>query len=295
MECVTGGSGFIGSVLSKRLSKRFKVRVVDIETPPCNLQVEYVRADVRHYESIKKALKECERVYHLAAITDVAEAQEDPRKAFETNARGTLNVLEASRLYDLELVYASSAAVYGDPLFIPLSEHHPTLPKNVYGASKLSGEALVTSYSRSYGLRAWSLRLFNVYGPSPNIKRNKGVITLFIERALRGEPLTVYGEDLVRDFVFIDDVVRAFLTIKSAPPGVYNVGSGKDTKILELAKIIIDITKSSSEVALAEPREEDIRVSVADIRKISKYWTPKTDLYEGLRVTVEYIKRTRGR
>ena len=292
MKCVTGGSGFIGVELSKALlSEGHEVKVIDLERPPLE-GVEFVRADVTSLEALREAAKDCETIYHLAAEVKLESALDDPFKVAKVNVLGTLNALEVARERDAEVVYASSAAVYGEPKAIPVPEDHPTLPKSVYGASKLGGEAFVNAYRSTYGLRTWSLRLFNVYGPSERMSKYSGVVYKFIKNALLNKPLVVYGDGKqVRDFVYISDVVKAFKASASVEPDVYNVGTGKGTSVLELAELILKLTGSRSQIVFGPPRPGDIRASVADISKLSsKGWRPEVDLVEGLKRTIEFVK-----
>ena len=292
MKCVTGGSGFIGVELSKALlSEGHEVMVIDLERPPLE-GIEFVKVNVLSLEALREAAKDCETIYHLAAEVKLESALDDPFKVVKVNVLGTLNVLEVARERDAEVVYASSAAVYGEPKVVPVPEDHPTLPKNVYGASKLGGEALVSSYRSTYGLRAWSLRLFNVYGPSERMSKYSGVVYKFIKNALLNKPLVVYGDGKqVRDFVYISDVVNAFKVSTNVEPNVYNVGTGKGTSVLELAELILKLTGSRSQIVFGPPRPGDIRASVADISKLSsKGWRPEVSLVEGLRRTIEFVK-----
>jgi len=292
LKCVTGGSGFIGVELSKALlSEGHEVMVIDLERPPLE-GIEFVKVNVLSLEALREAAKDCETIYHLAAEVKLESALDDPFKVVKVNVLGTLNVLEVARERDAEVVYASSAAVYGEPKVVPVPEDHPTLPKNVYGASKLGGEALVSSYRSTYGLRAWSLRLFNVYGPSERMSKYSGVVYKFIKNALLNKPLVVYGDGKqVRDFVYISDVVNAFKVSTNVEPNVYNVGTGKGTSVLELAELILKLTGSRSQIVFGPPRPGDIRASVADISKLSsKGWRPEVSLVEGLRRTIEFVK-----
>ncbi|ABU82172.1 NAD-dependent epimerase/dehydratase family protein [Ignicoccus hospitalis] len=289
MICITGGSGYIGSKLVEELLKEGEVKVLDLAPPPVP-HVKFTRVNVLLLDDLKVELRDCELVYHLAAEIKAEESLREPAKVVRVNVEGTLNVLEAARLADASVVFASTAAVYGEAKVVPVPEEHPLEPVNVYGATKVAGEALVNSYRKAFGLRAWTLRLFNVYGPSASPSR--GVVGEFLRRALKGEPLRIYGDGRqVRDFVFVDDVVKAFKLVREIPEGTYNVGSGRGVSIITLAKKIIELTGSKSEMVFLPERPGDVRVSVADVTKLAAFgWRPRVSLEEGLRLTAEALK-----
>ncbi len=291
---VTGGSGFIGTNLSLFLTEEgHEVRVLDLRSP--NFKAEYVKGDIRDYETVKRAVEGIEAVVHLAAMVSAVEATEKPEEATEINVMGTLNLLEASRRQGVRrFVYASSVAVYGEPLYLPVDERHPNFPVNVYGATKLGGEALVNGYSGNYGLSTVSLRFFNVYGPWMRPGPYSGVILKFLEFAHGNEPFRIEGDGRqTRDFIYVEDVVRAIqLALEEEFTGAYNVGTGKETSIIELARLVSEVVGIPCRVEHAPPRKGDIRRSVADPSKLMlRGWRPKVDLKEGLRRTNEWYER----
>jgi len=302
---VTGGAGFIGSfTVELLLAKGYKIAILDNfkygsikNIEHLHGKVDVVKCDVRNYDELTHIIQKVDAVIHLAAIVSVDEVNENPLKAFEVNAIGTLNLLELARKYDLErFVYASSTAVYGEPRYLPVDENHIVSPLNPYGASKLAGEALVNSYRETYGLSTISLRYFNVYGPRMRPGPYAGVIMKFVQAALKNEPLVIFGDGTqTRDFVFVKDVARAnTIALESKETGIFNVGTGKETSINELAEIIIKLTKSKSKIIHTYPRPGDIRRSVADISKIRNKlkWTPEIDLLRGLKETIRYLSQT---
>ena len=298
---VTGGAGFIGSRLVARLAQEGdEVVVLDdfSRGSESNLRglkgkVQVIRGDVRDPRAVERAARDVEGVVHLAALIDVAESVRKPDLYFDVNVRGTLNVLEAAKNVEA-FVFASSAAVYGNPVKLPIAEDHPLRPLSPYGATKVAGEALVHIYAVARGFRPVILRLFNVYGPKQS-KAYAGVVVEFLRRALRGEPPLIYGDGAQsRDFVFVDDVVEYFVRAlrMGSVRGVYNVGSGRAVSILELAELVARILKKPElKPAYAPPRAEDIRCSVADIsRTVRDFgYRPKVALEEGLRITAEAI------
>ena len=304
---LTGGAGFIGSWTAEVLAREGHEVVVvdDLSTgDPRNLsevanEVELVTIDIRDPDAVNEVFrrKNPDAVIHLAAVVSVDEVAEDPVRGFEVNVRGTLNLLEAARKHDVKrFVYASSAAVYGDPVGLPIIEDHPTRPKNVYGATKLAGEALVSAYGGNYGLSTAVLRYFNVYGPRMRAGPYSGVIRKFIEAVLTGKPITIFGDgEQTRDFIYVEDVARANLVaLESGATGVYNIGTGVPTRIADLAHIVMKVAGKEAPMKHALPRPGDIKHSYADISKARKElgWSPKTGLEEGLRKTIEDLRRS---
>jgi len=305
---VTGGAGFIGShTVDLLLEKGYYVVVLDnfrsgflrnlshlIE----NKNVEIVKGDICDKEIVERVMEKVDGVIHLAAIVSVDEAIKDPFSIFQTNAIGTLNLLEAARKFGIEkFVYASSTAVYGEPISLPVRENHPTRPTNPYGASKLAGESLVVSYNKTYGLRTVSLRYFNVYGPRMTTGPYAGVIAKFITATLDGGTLVIHGDgSQTRDFIYVKDVAKANLVaLESSEIGVFNIGTGHETSISELARIIMDLAGKKCSIRYASERPGDIKRSVADIQKAINLlnWRPETDLIRGLKLTIEYFSQQR--
>ncbi len=289
---VTGGSGFIGRhVVQKLLEAGYNVLVYDLKKP--SIQIPFIKGDVRDLSSVKDAMRGSQLVVHLAAMVSAVEAMENPSKALETNVIGTFNVVEAARRYGVnKIVYAGSVAVYGEPMYLPIDENHPTIPKNVYGASKLSGESLLAGYHGNYGLSYVSLRFFNVYGPYMKPGPYAGVIYKFLERIKERKPLIVEGDGRqTRDFVYVEDVAEAVVkALESEESGVFNVGTGKETSIMELADLLFEITGMNTGIDFSSPRPGDIRRSRASIEKIGKLgWKPEIDLREGLKRTVDWF------
>ncbi|RSN73689.1 SDR family NAD(P)-dependent oxidoreductase, partial [Candidatus Methanodesulfokora washburnensis] len=262
---VTGGAGFIGSHLVKALVEAgYSVRVLDnLSTGSLEnlrgLSLDFVKGDVRNYDEVEEAVKGMEAVVHLAALIDVSESVEKPLDYLEVNVKGTLNVARASRNVDT-VVFSSSCAVYGEPEKLPIDEDHRINPKSPYAASKAGGEAYIISYANLYGYRPVILRFFNVYGPKQS-RAYSGVITEFIKRAARGDPLIIYGDgEQTRDFIHVRDAVDAVMrSLKSNASGIYNIGSGKATKISELAYLVLKTMNINALPVYMPPRPGDIR------------------------------------
>ena len=300
---VTGGAGFIGSHVTEALIKRGLEVIVfddlstgDLGNVPSGVAL--VRGDVSKHEDLERVMEYVREdeiaIAHLAALVSVPEAMERPIRAFEVNVLGTMNVMELARRLDSYVVIASSAAVYGDTPHLPVSEDAPTRPLSTYGASKLAAEAVALAMARERGLRASALRLFNVYGPRMRLGPYAGVILRFLTAALQGLTPEVYGDGLnTRDFVYVTDAAEAFaLAIERGAVGVFNVGTGRETSVLELLELISRVTGVQMRPAFKPPRPGDIRRSVADIRLAREQlgWSPRVPLEEGLRLTYEWLR-----
>ncbi|MCL7398613.1 MAG: GDP-mannose 4,6-dehydratase [Thaumarchaeota archaeon] len=296
---VTGATGFIGSHLCLRLldlgmevhglddlSRGSLKRAKILENSGMSLH----KADVRDWATVHEVLHEVkpDAVIHLAALISVEESIRMPELYMEVNAEGTRNIVRAaSNVGSGRLIYASSAAVYGNPIRLPIAEDHPTSPLSPYGLSKLMGERYVTSEFIGRE-KPVILRIFNVYGPGQN-PEYAGVITKFMERLSQGDPPIIFGDgEQTRDFIHIDDVVEAFIRSLDTPlneTAVLNVGSGRPFKIIELARMMIRLYGLNVEPIHVPPRPGDVRGSYADISLAKRLlgWNPKISLEEGLR------------
>ncbi len=308
---VTGGAGFIGSATSELLvSKGYFPVIVDnlysgsidnISKILKDKKGKLIKVDVSKINEMNEVLKELMGevggIIHLAAMINLEEVARDPQRALEVNVIGTLNVLELARKYDVErVVYASSVAVYGEPQRLPIDEGHPKKPANLYGLTKLYGEMLLWLYRDLYGLKPIALRYFNVYGPRMRPGPYAGVIYKFIISLLRKEPPVIYGDgNQTRDFVYVGDVAEANVkALESDYVGAVNVGTGNEVSINDLFRMISELIGSSVKPMRAPPRPGDVRRSRADISLAREKlgWTPRVDLLEGLRRTINYYKTT---
>ena len=296
---VTGGAGFIGSHIAWELVKDNEVIVIDnlytgkAENVPPGAKL--IKADVRDYNAIAELISNADYVFHEAAQVSVVESIRDPVFTEEVNVIGTLNILRALLEGHGKLIFASSAAVYGDNPNLPLKETERPRPLSPYGVTKAAAEEYLRVYHELYGLPVVSLRYFNVFGPRQGFNQYAGVISIFINRALAGEPLVIFGDGKqTRDFIYVKDVVRANLLVaesRRANGRVFNVATGKQTSILELAMKIIEITGTTSSIIFDKPRPGDIRHSLADISEIRKLgFEPEFSLEDGLKKTVEWYK-----
>jgi UDP-glucose 4-epimerase len=291
---VTGGAGFIGSHLCKKLSEfTNNLTVYDnlssgkVENVKHLPKVHFVKADILNLKKLRSQEKP-DLIYHLAAQVVVPYSMENPIEDFETNARGTLNILEKARKDDARLVFASSAAVYGNTTKLPTPETYGFNPASCYGLSKVVGEQYCNMYSKQYGLDITIVRFSNVYGP-----KGHGVIPDFIDKLSRNpEKLEIIGTGLQsRDFVHISDVVDALILSavnEDAIGETYNIGFGKTTKIIDLAKMILKILGLSKKTVITTtnvPWQGDINTIWFDITKIKKElkWQPKISLEDNLK------------
>ena len=271
---VTGGAGFIGSHLVRRLIRENTGAITVLD----NLvrgnvdrfsgdrhAIDFVHGDVRDRDLLDRILRGVDIVYHLAAKSSVMGAAEDLEGAFSSNVTGTFNVMHAAQENGAKrFVFTSSREVYGDCSDLPVSEGAPLRPKNSYGASKAAGEMSCAMFAGN-GLRTAVLRLTNVYGPDDEGR----VLPMFIQNALLGCPLVLYGGEQIVDFVWIETVVDALVHagLGDGTPGPVNVGSGKGVTIAELAKRVIAATGSQSALQIEPSRGVEVRRFVADITK----------------------------
>ncbi|MEM4348605.1 MAG: GDP-mannose 4,6-dehydratase [Candidatus Anstonellaceae archaeon] len=288
MIAITGGSGFIGSHLIQHLKQNHQsTLIVDIAMPKIS-SARFVQASILEQEKLQKIFAECEAIVHLAASVDVGFSVQNPQADFQTNAYGTLSVLEAARKADVgKVVFASSAAIYGEPQSLPIKEAHPLCPISPYGASKLAAESYVLLYGRLYGMKNLSLRLFNVYGPGQSsTSQYAGVITKFASAIKEGKQPIIYGDGKqTRDFVHVKDVCEAFwLALRRDATGAFNIGSGKEISILEVFEILSKAAGKKIQPRFLPARQGEILRSVADcsLAKQKLGFEPKISLKSGL-------------
>ena len=291
---VTGGAGFIGSrVVKLLLEEKHKVTVIDNLSSGklenlANFQnkIDFHNIDVRDLEKIKPIASKSDGIFHFAALTNVLESFTKQDEYYSVNVKGTQNILDIAKQFDLKVVFASSAAVYGDAKKIPIKEDTERNPLNPYGQTKLNGEHLCEKYSQM-GTRITVLRFFNVYGKGQN-PAYAGVISKFLENVSKGKPPIIYGDGTqARDFIFVDDVAEAnLLAMKNNSSGKFiNVGTGIKTSIRELAEMLIKISKQNIKPIYVDTKEGDIKNSQADITLSYELlkWSPKTKIEDWLK------------
>jgi UDP-glucose 4-epimerase len=304
---VTGGAGFIGSHLADRLlAAGHQVGVVDDLSSG---RREQVSAGASFYQvSVASewldrviAKEKPEVIFHLAAQIDVRKSVTDPLHDANVNVVGTVRLLQAAvRSAVRRVVFVSSGgAIYGDTEAVPTPESHPLLPASPYGAAKASGEAYLAAFATSYGLETAALRPGNVYGPRQDPRGEAGVIAIFTGMLLAGQTPLINGDGLqTRDYVFVGDLVEAALLLLQGPLGAYNIGTGRETSVVEVAeelsRAVAELRGSGQPTAPPRhgpARDGEQRRSCLDCALANSRlgWTAKVGLAEGLRRTVAYF------
>jgi UDP-glucose 4-epimerase len=302
---VTGGAGFIGSHIVRRLvGAQARVRVLDNFSTGrrANLaevadRIELIEGDIADAATLRRAVDGAEYVLHLAALASVPESVEHPDRNFEVNYLGMHNLLMAARDAQVQrLVFSSSAAVYGDH---PAPHHEELAPRSLspYAAAKHSGEQLCRAFAHVYGLPTVCLRYFNVFGPGQNPRSGyAAAIPIFMTALIEGRRPTIYGDGRQsRDFVYVANVVDANLLAcgtEAAIGGVFNIAAGGETNLLELLTILGELAGSEVEPIFAPPRVGDIRRSYADVTRAVTMlgFRPRVGLAEGLRETFAWYR-----
>lgn len=294
---VTGGAGFIGSHLVKDLKSTHSIQVLDQDPHQTkNSSVPVFQGDIRNTQLLSDAMDGADGVIHLAAQVDVTESIRQPIESSHINTFGTLHVLEMARKHDVKVILASSAAVYGEPISIPISESHRKAPQSPYGVGKLAADHYTQLYHDLYGLETIVLRFFNVYGSVTSSNHYSAVIPKFFKRAMQNKPIPLHGDgSQTRDFVHVTDIIQAIkLALQNSNSGIaVNVGTGDAISIRKLAHVIRQTVDSRSEIIEVDPRPGDIEQSCADIsraRNILEY-APQIDITKGMQQMYESYAR----
>jgi UDP-glucose 4-epimerase len=299
---ITGGMGFIGVNLFKKLSVERNVKVFDnlqraSPTGWIGKDSDIFSGDILELSSLDTPFKDISDVVHLAAFGSVVESIKDPMMNFSVNAQGTLNVLKSAVSAGAKrLIFASTGgALIGDAL-PPVNEIALPKPISPYGASKLCGEAYCHAFAKSYGLETICLRFGNVYGPHSCHKR--GAVTLFIKALLKNEPIVIYGSgEASRDYIHVDDLCEGISIALNAPlvgGDVFHLASGRETSVLELAKILCKVSgKPSHPIEFRSARTGEVDRNFADYSKAKSTFnfSPKIDIEDGLAQTWEWFSK----
>jgi len=314
---VTGGMGFIGSSLARRLvSDGAQVTLCDAMIDgyggnPANIaelrgRVEVDASDVRDAAAMERLVDGRDIVFHLAAQVSHVMSLSNPYPDIDINIKGTAVVLEACRKKNPRAVIVRSGTrgQYGPAVKLPVSEDTPSDPRGIYEISQLSSEMICRTYTRIHGIRTVPLRLTNIYGPRAQMRHSQfGVVNWFVRLALEGRPIPIFGTGkILRDFLYVDDCVEALVAAATSPAAVgeiLNVGHDRPSTFLEVAEILreivpdtrIEFTEFSPERKAQEPGD-----FVSDITKIRRLlgWEPKTSLREGLARTVDFYRERRA-
>lgn len=309
---ITGGLGFIGSTLARRLiALGARVSVVDSLVPEYggnrrNLagiagRVTVHVADVRDWPRLPRLVAGQDYLFNLAGQTSHMDSMTDPQTDLDINCRAQLAILEACRQHNpaIRIVFASTRQIYGRPDYLPVDENHPLRPVDVNGINKIAGESFHLLYSRVHGIAATALRLTNTIGPRMRIKdARQTFVGIWIRRLLEGKPFEVWGGEQWRDFTYVDDAVDAFLLAAARPEAVgavYNLGGPPRVTLRELAEMLVELNGGGDFVVRTFPaarRKIDVGDYYADDRLIRRKlgWKPRTGLKTALRRTLEYYR-----
>jgi len=297
---VTGGAGFIGSHVVEHFQSLADVRVLDnLRTGHrenlANLDVEFIEASVLDEDAVRQAVDDVDYVFHMAAFISVPESMTDPIECVRINCEGTLNMLTAAAAAGVKkLCFSSSSAVYGEAEGGAETEDLKPAPRSPYAVTKLDGEFYCDMFTTERRLPTVCLRYFNVFGPRQDPhSAYAAAIPYFIDRAVRGDNLVIYDDgEQTRDFVYVKDVVGANVHLAfGEQSGTFNTAYGRSTTINDLARKIIELTGSSSEVVYQPPRPGDIRHSLADTRRLAATgFQPTCDFDRGLAATIDHFR-----
>ena len=272
---VTGSDGFIGSMLLKQLQQTgAEVKGIDLKSG----------FDITDWGQFKD-LENVNLVYHLAALMGIPFSFKHPRKVYEVNVIGTLNVLEFCRFNDIKKLIFASSYVYGQPQYLPIDERHPVNPTNPYARSKVMGEELCRGYAEDYGIECLIIRPFNIYGPSQN---ENFLIPSILKQICENNKIELNDPEPRRDLLFVSDMVDAYIKageFKNSKFEIFNIGFGKSYSVNEIVEIVLQLIDKKIEVKYTgERRQNEIMDTVANISKASKKlnWHPKIELQKGL-------------
>ncbi len=305
---ITGAAGFLGSALANQLAREgHQVRGLDDlstgDPRALSPDVHFTRGDVNDRPKLWTLLQDVDVVYHLAARVSVPESVLYPREYNTVNVGGTVSLMEAIRDVGVKrVVLASSGAIYGDQKEQPLREEMIPNPRSPYAVSKLAAEYYVRTIGALWGIETVCLRIFNAYGPGQHLPpSHPPVVPYYLRQALRGGTLVVHGDGTqTRDYVYVDDVVSAMIAAATAPGVdglVINVGSGTETSVRDLVRVVLEVTGSSANVVYNSQVSGGVARMCADLRRAQEKlrFQPSIRLEDGLRLTLQRDPRFRHR
>ncbi|MBN3040115.1 MAG: GDP-mannose 4,6-dehydratase [Candidatus Omnitrophica bacterium] len=308
---VTGAEGFVGSHLVEGLlSKGAKVKAfvlynsfnswgwLDALVPGKLKKIEVILGDIRNPQSVNNAVSGTDMVFHLAALIGIPFSYHSQDMYVDTNIKGTLNVLQSARAFNLEkMVHTSTSEVYGTAQYVPMDEEHPIVPQSPYAATKAAADYLALSFYKSFNLPVTTLRPFNTFGPRQSAR---AVIPTIISQVLSGKnKLTLGNIKTTRDFNFVSNIVDAFIKVaetKTTDGQIYNAASAEDISIENLVKLIMKILNRKitivQERSRLRPGKSEVMQLLGDYSKLNQAigWKPKVSLEQGLRQTCDWIK-----
>ena len=303
---VTGGAGFIGSHLVERFQGRAEIRVLDNFRSGYRRNLEgrdhtLIEGSITDRSLVREAVDGVDYIFHFGAMISVPESMNKPVECVEINTNGTLVMLEeAKRAGVKKFCLSSSAAIYGDNPTVPKVETMFPEPCSPYAVTKLDGEYYCRMFQREGWLDTACLRYFNVFGPRQDPKSQyAAAVPIFIDKAVRNETITIYGDgEQTRDFIYVKDIVAAneYLAMRPDLSGVFNVAYGRKITIHDLAKKIITLTGSASEIQYGAERAGDVKHSMASVDKLrATGFTPTSDFDKGLAATIQYFTKLNER
>ena len=297
---ITGGAGFIGSHLAENLSEQgYDVVVYDNLITGRKENLERVRhtfilGDIRDYDHLHASIEHSIFVYHLAALTSVVQSMENMNDYIAVNVQGTVNVLKAATARGAyKVLYASSAAVYGDSHILPKSEDMRMQPQSPYAITKLDGEYYCNVYQQYLGLKTVCTRFFNVFGEKQDSNSPyAAAIPIFISKALRNDRIDIYGDGTqTRDFIYVKDLINAMIFLMEKGEGVFNLGYGRTISVGNLVDLVIKLTNSRSEIAYVPERLGEIKHSYASVEKLNRLgFSPVYSLDSGLTRALSFYR-----
>lgn len=304
---VTGAGGFVGSHLTENLaSTGHKVKAFihynsrnslgNLDGSVFKDAIEFYDGDIRDFDSVYQAMRDCNIVFHLAALIGIPYSYVSPLAYIRTNIEGTYNVLECARsLHTDGVIIASTSETYGTAQYVPIDEKHPIVPQSPYAATKSSAEQLALSFFKSFGIKAKIVKPFNIYGPRQSAR---AIIPTIITQALTGDRVFLGAMQPTRDLTYVTDVIDGFVKIahtQACEGLVINLGNGFEISVGKLAQKILSLMGKDLEVVIdprrERPQESEVERLCADVSKAKQLigWQPRVSLDEGLRMTIDWI------
>lgn len=305
---IFGGGGFIGSaIIDRLLLDGHDVRVFERPRVECyrkfseDERVEWMSGDMLSVHDLTLALEDRDSVIHLVSTTLPKSSNEDPIYDVQSNLVGTLQILNAMVVAQIKKVIfiSSGGTVYGTPKYLPIDEMHSCEPQNSYGITKLAIENYLNLYEKMYGIKPIILRVANPFGKRQRVETAQGAVGVFLHRAIRGQPIEIWGDgEVIRDYIYIDDVAEIFAKAinYNGSKSIFNVSQGLGTSLNQLITLIEDALGCSIARRYLPARNLDVPVNVLDNKLAQQEmgWIPQVSLQEGIKITAEWMKKRIG-